>query len=529
MHDQAMALKNLLDQAEHLRQYLFIRGFLVTDGAAVEDSQYPFYGNWKCAHKEGYTFYTHPLTGIFFASIPSGGFLYLLGHAYNPFTMEHREEQVLENLAEHFGKEDFFDCLSQLTGIFVLGHVQDGKISVIADPAGIQSACHGYVDGTYYLTSHPQLVADICDLEMDPFVKRLANYKWYSRVMGAYLPADLTPFIQLKRIVPNMEYTAQQGTVKHTRFYPVKELKECATAEEYQNVIEQAADILKNNMVLIARKWKNPWISLTGGIDSNTTFAAANGAYDRYQTFSYCAAEKETIDCEAAQKIAAAFDVPWTVFQIPEAADALTECAEKFAIIRHNSAHIALAKDHDMRKWVYLAEHLPADVEVKSWVSETIRGYWYKYYGRKTMPKLSAKLYRNLYKIFLWDRKLAHEVDKLFEKYIAEFEYRAIPSQYPPADIHFNEVTWGSWGSMNISDMKFYGDITIAYNNRKFLDLLFRVPLEKRISDEHHLDMKKYLNRQLYDMGIRVVNMHETKFRAFCLNCIFTVNSILPF
>ena len=77
--------------------------------------------------------------------------------------------------------------------------------------------------------------------------------------------------------------------------------------------------------------------------------------------------------------------------------------------------------------------------------------------------------------------------------------------------------------------MKFCFDITFAYNNRKFLDLLFRVPLPKRISDGHHLDMKKYLNKKLYDMNIRVVNLKETDFRAFALNVIFTINSFLPF
>ena len=174
-------------------------------------------------------------------------------------------------------------------------------------------------------------------------------------------------------------------------------------------------------------------------------------------------------------------------------------------------------------------QNFDADVEVKSWVSETIRGYWYKYLGRKSMPKLSPKLYRIFYKIFIFNRGLAHKIDKVFEEYINEFEYKSVPAQYPSADMHYYELGWGSWGSINISEMKIYSDITIIYNNRKFLDTMFRVPLEKRISDQHHLDMKKYLNKELYDMNIRVVNMKETKFRAFMLNVIFSINSILPF
>lgn len=145
------------------------------------------------------------------------------------------------------------------------------------------------------------------------------------------------------------------------------------------------------------------------------------------------------------------------------------------------------------------------------------------------MPKLSPKLFRNLYKIFIFNRRLAHKIDRVFAEYIKEFEYDKIPECYPPADMHYNEVTWGSWGGLNISEMKYCFDITFAYNNRKFLDLMFRVPLEKRISDEHHLDLKKRLNPELYNMNIRVVNMKETDTRARLLNIIFTINSFLPF
>ena len=120
------------------------------------------------------------------------------------------------------------------------------------------------------------------------------------------------------------------------------------------------------------------------------------------------------------------------------------------------------------------------------------------------------------------------EIDDVFDKYIKDFEYENIPDAYPPADMHYNEVTWGSWGSMGISEMKMYSDITFIYNNRKFFDLMFRVPLEKRISDQHHLDMKKILKKDLYDMHIRVVNLKETDTRAFLLNVIFNLNRILP-
>ena len=95
--------------------------------------------------------------------------------------------------------------------------------------------------------------------------------------------------------------------------------------------------------------------------------------------------------------------------------------------------------------------------------------------------------------------------------------------------MHYNDVSGGSWGGVNFSEMKYYSDITFIYNNRRFFDLMFRVPLKKRISCEHHLAMKKILNEELYSMNSRVVNLYETKSRAKLLNLIFDINMKLPF
>lgn len=523
-------LIKLLKPHKELQKYLFVRGFLLTNRDDLDLNEFPFYGNWtREAMGNGYFAYIHCMqNGTWIEN--NGNIFFLFGHAYNPFTMEYDEKGVLERIANSYNTNEYQNCIDEITGLFVFGVIKnDGAVEFLVDPSGMQSACYGIIDGNFYVASHPQLIGDICNLTKGDLVNELIDYKWYYRVMGPYLPGDMTPFDEVKRVVPDIGYTYKSGKVSHKRFYPLKDLAECKNEKEYNEVIEQAAEILKNNMELVTQKWNKPYISLTGGIDSNTTFAAANGMYDKVKAFSYLSAEKESIDVDAAKVIAKKFNVDHTVFNIPETTDNLKNYDEIVEIIEHNNGYIAKGKKNEYRKRVYLMENLEADVEVKSWVSETIRAYWYKHYGRKSMPKMSPKLFRNLYKIFIFNRGLAHKVDKVFAEYIDEFEYDKIPSQYPMADMHYNEVTWGSWGGLNISEMKIYSDITMIYNNRKFLDLMFKVPLEKRISDQHHLDMKKYLNKELYDMNIRIVNMKETDFRAFMLNIIFTINSYLPF
>lgn len=521
--------KKMINTNIELQKYLFVRGFLLTNKNDLKIEKYPFYNQWiKKAIRGDYCAFVHKLQRVITYDMDDKTF-FLFGHAYNPFTMEIDETEILRRIALNYGTEEYQDKIDEMTGVFVYGVISDSGIEFITDPSGMQSSYYGIVAQKFYLTSHTQLIGDLCGLKMNDLTKELTEYKWYYRVMGPYLPADMTQFDEVKRVVPNISYCYKNGRVTHKRFYPIRNIKECANEKDYQKVIKEASNILLNNMRLISEKWEKPYISLTGGIDSNTTFAAANGIYDKFNTFSYISARKETIDAEAAKRIADKFGVENVVYQIPATPDKLENYEEIVQIINHNNGYIAKGNENEYRKRVYLMQNLEADVEVKSWVSETIRAYWYKHYGRKSMPKLSAKLFRNLYKIFLCNRKLAHKVDKLFEAYIKEFEYELIPKQYPPADMHYNEVTWGSWGGLNISEMKIYSDITFIYNNRKFLDLMFRVPLNMRISDQHHLDMKRFMNHELYDMNIRVVNMKETRFRAFMLNLIFTFNMLLPF
>ncbi len=521
-------IKKLLDERVDLQQFLFIRGFLITDKEITDIKSFPFYNNWRQEKHGEYWYMAHNLTGMHIYTANDNKVFFLFGHAYNPITMQHDELEILKYLSENYKTDRYVECLNELTGIYVAGVANGTEIEYHVDASGMQSACYGKVGENFYISSHPQLIGDICSLSMDDFVKTLINYKWYNRVMGSYLPADMTPFKEVKRIVPSIMYNFGEQ-VSHNRFWFNNPVTFAKSKQEYNCVIQKAAEILKNNMILIARKWQSPAISLTGGIDSNTTFSAANGNYDKYETFSYLSAPKEVPDAAAAKEISKRFNIKHTEFNVPDSKGELADYDLKFYIINHNNGYISFPHENEIRKRIYLQQNCTFDVEVKSWASETIRAYWYKHYGRKKMPKLSPKLFRNLYKIFIFNRKLALNIDKIFDEYIRDFEYDKIPSCYPPADMHYNEVTWGSWGGLNISEMKYCLDITIPYNNRLFFDLLFRVPLDKRISDQHHLDMKKYLNQELYDMNIRVVNMKETKFRAFALNVIFTINSILPF
>lgn len=200
----------MLEKNPHLKRDLFIRGFLITNRKINDLSQFPFYNNWKCEEHAGFYFLAHALTGMHVIE-RNGNVFFIMGHAYNPFTMEIEEEKILEHIAEAYGTDEYIERINDITGVFALGCISNGNVEYLVDPSGMQSLCSGIVDGSFYLTSHAQLVGDLCGLQMDSFVKELINYKWYGRVMGPYLPADLTPFSELKRVVPSHMYQLVRG------------------------------------------------------------------------------------------------------------------------------------------------------------------------------------------------------------------------------------------------------------------------------------------------------------------------------
>lgn len=522
-------LKNILDDKPNVQKHLFEKGFLITNAEIHNTDEYPFYGNWKKKVIGDYNFWTYHSVELYTYKITERTF-FLIGHAYNPYTMDYDETVILSKIAQTYNTSEYFDAIDELTGIFIMGVVEGNKIEFLLDASGQQYGCYGSVGGKQYISSHMRLIGDICNLETDDYVKKLVNYRWYKFMMGNYMPGDITCYKELKRIIPNTYVKLENDSYTVTRFYPNKEIKMCQNDEEYMQVISEAAQIMKNNMALIPMKWKNPAISLTGGIDSNTTFAAANGNYDKYETFSYVSMYRESVDADKAKEISDHFNVTHKVYQIPETNEEITDFDIYKAVFDYNQGGIGASKDSDARKKIVLIQNDICDVEVKSWISETIRAYAYKYFGRKKFPKnLSARNYTSLYKIFFMNRKLVWETDRYFKEYFKNTQLKEHLYNYDESDFFVWELMHGGKCGLNIGVMKSCFDITIPYNNRKLLDLLLRVPLEYRISDKHHMDLKKVMNKELFDMNIRVVNLNETDTRKKLANIYYTINSILPF
>lgn len=528
-------LKDQLDKREELRDLLYVRGYLITTKEPENLREYPFYGNWLI-DKAGDYYICHHKKLLLTTYEENGRKYFLLGHAYNPFSMEIDESEILKSLSLlEADSLDFWRYESCLTGIYVMGIITQNSISYWTDCTGMLTCYYGVIQGNFYCTSHSMLVAEACGLSEDPYVTELKNYRFFS-YFGYNLPADISPFKELKRSVPNFRYVYNHNLheIQFKRFYPYKRLRECRTNEEYKKLVSLTAHIMRRSMKAIALKWPDneAAISVTGGVDSGMTLASAAQVYDSFKYFSYISNSLEAVDAYAAKDICEALNLPHEIYEIPLSDEEVENIEIYRAILAQNGGNIGGNKSNDVRKRAYFHQHPKFTIEVKSWVDEIGRARYYKrYFGKRHFPqKPDARLCTSLYKVFVHNRRLVRRTDAIFNEYIQKYLGDETTNVINWLDALYWEFSWsaGEGLSMTSEHLLSY-DITIPFNNRRIVELLLRAPLKNRIEDRLQFDVTRRNNKALSRLNIHIVDVNHTRMRAVIERLYLEFNSHLPF
>lgn len=516
-------MRELLTAHPEFKSKLFCRGFLLTD-ADIDEEAYPFYGLWNSYRVLNKTLLVHPEQHAFIQQTDTNTMI-LIGHAYNPFTMEPDEDIILKKLAQYLTDDvqNFWNYLNQCTGVFTLIWITQNSTRIIGDPSGMQTAFYTAAEAKLYVSSHTMLLNSILHLSYHSYISRLVHYRFF-KLLGNSLPGDLTQFSDVRRIVPNHMCCYHDGIFTNRRFFWPAENH----ALSYDEIVLQASDILHRSLELISRKWSRPAISLTGGCDSKTTLACANGLYNRFQYFSYSSSDAERLDAQAAHSICNALNLSHDIYEIPTSPEEF-DIASK--ILLWNCGNLLESHENDVRKRIFLADHGNFDVEVKSWASEIGRAYYSKrFHGRTNFPaQPNGRACTTLYKFFLHNRKLVRETDQAFDAYLRQFYDCAKQNPIPWFEQFFWEFRVPSWNGLVITgEHRYSSDITVPYNNRSLLILLLSVPIEKRIRDQLYTDIRMLMKPEIDQTGIAVVNMKHTRRRAYCEDLYWNIHSRLP-
>lgn len=527
-------MKDLFLKYPQYKNQLYIRGFLITNDRQTRLDEYPFYSNWGETIVESngvnYYIYTHKETNCYVYNDNKRSY-YIIGHAYDPFNMRIFEEDILRDLSEaaKHGKEAYWDAESNMTGVFCTGYIQNGNIVYSTDCCGMQLVYHGTVDGNIYITSHSKLVADLKGLEQSEYIVRLVNNRFW-HYWGTWLPGDLSPFDELERMQPNCagKYISSTGTITVSRYYPTHKIKEVETEEEFDVLIKKLGKIMSNTMTLVGQKWpgKKVSISVTGGRDSMTTLSCSHENYDKFHYFSYISNVDESVDAYAARDILNALNLEHELYEIPETWDGYKDLDVFKKVMECNAGCIGHNNENDAKKRLYFSQNPPCDIEVKSWVNEMGRGWYWNTYNKKHFPKYPyASYWRAMHKVYI-SPYLIRETDKVFKEYLRKYYSKDIFNRMNWLEMYFWEFAWsGGEGVFLTSEHRMTYDITIPFNNRKYVELMLTAPLEKRKSEGIPNALITLMEPRITETGIVIKDISHTDMRALLVKIYLEIFS----
>lgn len=502
-------IKKILDEKPEYRACLFSRGYFITEDH-VDDTKYPFYSLWKKVIINGYSVLIHKDQDFYIFEGIGKTFL-LIGHAYNPFNGIYEEQILLSQAADKYdsSKMEFLDEISGWTGIFCV-FVFDKEITAVQDCAGFKALYYGIIKDKMCFMSHPQMAADIYNLDMDPFVKRLVKNRFYN-IGNRYLPGDLSPFTEIKRIGANVYLCCdEKHTVSIHRFYPVRPLDHCETEADYWRKIEESYRLLNKNIELASKKWPNIAISLSGGTDSQTTLACANGMYEKFHFFSFYSKESELRDSQAASEICKRIGVKHHIYPIPMENDAIEDYEELKSIIVHSYGYIRGLAEHEVRKHICMYRWDYFDTEIKSMSSEIVRVFFPRKYGTEFPRKLTPRYFSILQTRYFASPLLLYKSDRIYKKYMEKFDLVEPKCNFEHTDLYFWEVRLSNWGMLMTQSLDICHRVTFPFNNRKLIELMLSLPREARKSDNVHKDIMRIANPEIVNANIHVENGYHS-------------------
>lgn len=500
------AIKKILNEKPQYRECLFSRGYFITNDKNINEQSYPFYGEWTVKQINNYRAFIHKDQDFCLYENNDVSFL-IIGHAYNPFNGIYEEASLLKEASDAYqvSTDKFFDVINDWTGIFCV-FVFDKEILGVQDCAGIKALYYGNIENSSCFTSHPQLVADIYSLTMDPFVKKLVTNRFYN-IGNRYLPGDLSPFKELKRIGANVYIKLNKSAEFSVhRFYPVRPLVKCETEEDYEKGIQQAYNILHKNIELASIKWPNSAISLSGGTDSKTTLACANGLYDKFGYFSFQSKDTEITDSKAAHEICEKIGLEHNIYPIPSNNDEIEDYEELKALIVHSYGYIRRLAEREVRKHICMYRWNYFDTEIKSWISEIVRVFFERKYGVNFPKRLSARHFSIFQTRYFLSPYLLSESDKIYKEYMKKFDLEEAKFNFEHTDMYYWEVRMSNWGMMVTQSLDICHRITFPFNNRRLIELMLTLPRENRKTDKAHNDIIKIANKDIYDTNIHIAN-----------------------
>lgn len=399
-------------------------------------------------------------------------------------------------------EESLLDYIDHLSGRFILLYHHGNRTKFMTDAFGTRSAFYS-LQGPVMIASHCKIISDYLNSSECPRIATIrCDRRWYTPSAHAY-PGNLTPYEDVYILTPNTLLNMEERKIQ--RFYPRRDLP----VGNLSDVVEEVSVMLKRQLELLHSEYKLA-LSLSAGIDTRTTLAAARGIAKEVLFFTYGQVRDfDSLSNEALRigdgQLARVIARKRNVCQKRTGADLLVagEIAQALEL-RHVRLDNVLAPREDFPEFNRVLDHntyhaharrlaleymgkIPSGLlHVRSNLAEVAKAYFRKQ-GFNELPLTAQRMAQ------VWKRMGDNEVAVEAFRESAEVAEFANILNYDPYDMFLWEYHEGTWLTCVLLESDVAFDTFELFNCRALMEKVFSVPLEYRMESVIHYGIIKRL------------------------------------
>lgn len=425
--------------------------------------------------------YVHPTTR-YATVLTASRVVAVLGEAIHPRYPDLDLEGIAALLAARFDSRQ--TEVDQLVGRFVVISGTDlHDLGLQTDAIAMRAVFYTFAsDGRLIAGTHAKLVADAAlgypaSVAPKPFA------------LG--YPGMTTPYPGVLRLPANVELMLADGRLR--RFFPLEKIQPTTIEDAWAVAFDRAATVVGE----WARR-RPVLVSLTGGLDSRTTLAAARKHWSQLTFFTYDRGDPgHAIDMCVAQDIAGALGIKHLAIDF----SADRPSAELLKVIRDNSYgshqrklaaayHARFGEQRFLHVRTNLLELGRSNLFAKGNKRPQLQ-------GGLTTPGRMADFYIRSGKV----DPIEH-VEPAFAEYVERTAFARTLGLASTWDLFFVEHRMGAWHSGVVLESDIAFDTVIAFNSREIVRHWMGVPEEVRSTASHLREMIESLLPELQRIPI---------------------------
>jgi len=441
-----------------------------------------FVPSWS-SHKVGQLYVTsHPELNVIKCSSRKAELL-CLGYAFEPAQPHLSGEDVLGSLLNEGRSFEVLESrMVSLAGrwIIIISLEQEEEVRLYPDPGGLKSAYIFNKEGSEtWVASQPALLAEVFRIKKsEDLIKR---YYAMPNNYASSWPVDVTPYPDVRRLLPNHYVDIVRGNVK--RFWPRSELR------RYD--LDHAAEIIRETLkgiiqCLISRG--RTVVPLTAGYDSRVLFACF---LEYRNAIEFCTMRDPLTGCAdryIPQRLGELFNIPVNLYMV-EPCD-----ASFWRALMINTDD--MVRDKAMH-WLYsIGIRYRNSFVVTGGMGEIARCLYYKD-GEHPSPITAEYLAR-----ISWCADNAVAIQG-FDAWLQRIPRRSTISAL---DLFYLENRVGNWMSLCSTAWDMVCEIIPAYNCRRIIEVALGVDVSYR--KQPHLLMRRICEMASPQMLSVPFNMH---------------------